>query len=101
LYASPEQLTNDKAIIDWRSDQFSLGVVFGFAGLGMHPFARLGDQPAQTVVRVERREGPAPEFIEAARNAGFPALPHMVGNWPVQRIRKPADLLQAWQRQGA
>jgi serine/threonine protein kinase len=101
LYASPEQLTNDKAIIDWRSDQFSLGVVFGFAGLGMHPFARPGDQPAQTVVRVERREGPSLEFIEAAKNAGLPALQQMVGNWPVQRIRKSIDLLQTWKRQGA
>jgi hypothetical protein len=66
----------------------------------MHPFARPGDQPAQTVVRVERREGPSAEFIAAAKRAGLTALPRMVGNWPVERIRKSADLLQAWRQQG-
>lgn len=96
LYASPEQLTNDKAIIGWRSDQFSLGVVLAYAGLGMHPFARPGDDPAKTVLRVEAREGPSAEFIEAAKKSGLPVLINMVGNWPVERIRKPADLLTAW-----
>jgi|ERR1700731_2156418 len=100
LYASPEQLTNDKPIIGWRSDQFSLGVVLGFAALGMHPFAQPGDQPAQTVVRVERKEGPSAEFIQAAKTAGLPVLVRMVGNWPVERIRKSHDLMQEWQRQG-
>lgn len=100
LYASPEQLTNDKVIIGWRSDQFSLGVVLAFAGLGMHPFARPGDDPARTVLRVEAREGPSAEFIEAAKKAGLPVLVQMVGNWPVERIRKPADLLKAWHGQG-
>jgi serine/threonine protein kinase len=100
LYASPEQLTNDKAIIGWRSDQFSLGVVLGFAGLGMHPFARSGDDPAKTVLRVEAREGPSAEFVEATKRAGLPVLIRMVGNWPVERIRKPADLFSAWNAQG-
>jgi serine/threonine protein kinase len=99
LYASPEQLTNDKAIIDWRSDQFSLGVVLAFSGLGVHPFARPGDDPAVTVVRVEAREGPSDEFIDAANKAGLPVLVKMVGNWPVERFRKPPDLLQAWTEQ--
>jgi hypothetical protein len=27
LFASPEQLNNEKALIDWRSDQFSIGVI--------------------------------------------------------------------------
>lgn len=96
LYASPEQLTNDKSIIGWRSDQFSLGVVLAFAGLGMHPFARPGDDPGRTVLRVEAREGPSAEFVEGAKKAGLPVLPRMIGNWPVERIRKPAELLKAW-----
>lgn len=100
LYASPEQLTNDKAIIGWRSDQFSLGVVLAFAGLGMHPFARPGDDPAKTVLRVEAREGPSAEFIELARKSGLPVLIQMVGNWPVERIKRPADLLKTWRSQG-
>jgi serine/threonine protein kinase len=99
LYASPEQLNNEKAIIGWRSDQFSLGVVLAFAGLGMHPFARSGDDPAQTVRRVEAREGPSTEFIEAATKAGLSVLVQMVQNWPVERIRKQTDLLKAWNDQ--
>jgi serine/threonine protein kinase len=99
LYASPEQLNNEKAIIGWRSDQFSLGVVLAFAGLGMHPFARSGDDPEQTVRRVEGREGPATEFIEAAKKAGLPVLVQMVQNWPVERFRKQRDLLKAWNDQ--
>lgn len=100
LYASPEQLNNDKAIIGWRSDQFSLGVVLAFAGLGMHPFAKPGDDPAKTVLKTEAREGPSTEFTEAAEKARLPILTKMVRNWPVERIRKPADLLKAWKAQG-
>jgi serine/threonine protein kinase len=99
LYASPEQLNNDKAIIGWRSDQFSLGVVLAFAGLRMHPFARPGDDPARTVRRVEAREGASTEFVDAATKARLPVLVRMVGNWPVGRFRKPMELLEAWENQ--
>jgi serine/threonine protein kinase len=99
LYASPEQLNNDKSIIAWRSDQFSLGVVLAFSGLGMHPFARRGDDPARVVHRVEVREGASPEFVDAAKRAGLPVLVKMVQNWPVERFRKPGELLSAWNDQ--
>lgn len=40
IYASPEQIQNHKLDIDWRSDQFSLGIVAGqlLCG-GQHPFS--------------------------------------------------------------
>lgn len=38
-YAAPEQLLNRKADIDWRADQFSLGIVFvQLLSAGSHPF---------------------------------------------------------------
>ena len=44
FFASPEQLNNDKHLIDWRSDQFSIGVVLGICLTGNHPY----QQPGQT-----------------------------------------------------
>jgi len=38
LYASPEQLVNNKSIIDHRSDFFSIGIVSLQLYLGFHPF---------------------------------------------------------------
>jgi len=38
IYASPEQLTNNKNIIDQRSDFFSLGIISLELFLGVHPF---------------------------------------------------------------
>jgi eukaryotic-like serine/threonine-protein kinase len=38
IYASPEQLTNNKNLIDSRSDYFSLGIIILELYLGVHPF---------------------------------------------------------------
>lgn len=38
FYASPEQLRNDKNIIDIRTDFFSLGIIISEIFLGFHPF---------------------------------------------------------------
>lgn len=38
IYASPEQLTNNKNIIDHRTDFFSLGIISFELFLGVHPF---------------------------------------------------------------
>ncbi len=38
LYAAPEQLNNDKAMIDWRTDQFALAVVLAYCMSGKHPY---------------------------------------------------------------
>ena len=100
LYAPPEQLRNDKALIDWRSDQFSLGVMLSYALFDFHPYESTSDSPVEIVTRVNQREGPAPQFIAAAHNAGLTALRKMVSAWPVERFRRPASLAQAWAEQG-
>lgn len=38
LYASPEQMRNDKHLIDMRTDFFALGIIAMELYLGMHPF---------------------------------------------------------------
>ncbi|MHB0971576.1 MAG: serine/threonine protein kinase [Thermoanaerobaculia bacterium] len=48
-FASPEQLNNEKQMIDWRADQFGLGVTFFYALTGRHPYQHDGDTPADVV----------------------------------------------------
>ncbi len=99
LYAPPEQLLNKKALIDWRSDQFSLGVVLSFAVLDFHPYGEPNDSPGEIVERVSQRIGPTSRFHEAAANVGLAALPQMVSAWPVNRFRRPEMLARAWAAQ--
>jgi serine/threonine protein kinase len=98
LYAPPEQLRNDKALIDWRADQFSVGVTLAFCGFGAHPYAMPGASPAETVQRVRDRQPVADAFRASAMGAGLPMLITMVQPWPVHRYRTPDDLGSAWAR---
>lgn len=99
FFASPEQLNNDKHLIGWRSDQFSLGVAFSFTCLGVHPFAEAADaSPWDAVSRIAARQVPSAAFIERTKQE-LPALAKMVSPWPVQRYRLPGDLALAWNTQ--
>lgn len=96
LYAPPEQLLNEKALIDWRADQFSLGVVLSFALIGVHPYYQEKDTMSMTIERVMRREGPTESFIKEMNHRGLPQLSKMSAPWPVQRFRIPSLLAQSW-----
>ena len=96
LYSTTEQLTNDKAGIDWRADQFALGIVLSIAGLGMHPYQASGEDPALAVQRVAARAAQVPEFIQRTRDQRLPVLTRMTAVWPIHRYRKPDFLLAAW-----
>jgi len=95
LYASPEQLVNDKNLIDWRSDQFSLGVTLSYAAIGVHPFAENASLE-HTVERVANRLPATDHFKKVANEHGLDALVKMVETWPVKRFARPAMLLAAW-----
>ena len=97
FFAPPEQLRNEKALIDWRSDQFSLGVVVALSALGFHPYQEDGASPAQTVERVAERSPHTSRFVDAATQVGMPFLIRMTAPWPVERFRTPDDLQSAWQ----
>ena len=98
-FASPEQLNNDKSMIDWRADQFSLAISVAMARFGIHPFAVAGDDLAATVGRVAARAGPTASFDVQAAAEGLGPLVRMVQPWPVQRFRVPNDLAGAWRNQ--
>jgi serine/threonine protein kinase len=98
-YAAPEQLNNDKELIDWRTDQFSLGVVLAVCTFDLHPYDT-GFPPA-TVERVAQRAPLSPEFRDRVRASGLPVLEKMVAPWPAGRYRTPQELISAWNSQAA
>lgn len=95
-YASPEQLNNQKEMIDWRSDQFSLGVVLAEILLEQHPFIGPRQQIGDAVFNVTERR-PLPEVtVQRLRDKGFGIISRMLDPWPVRRFRTPDELIQAW-----
>jgi serine/threonine protein kinase len=95
FFASPEQLTNDKALIDWRSDQFAVGVIASLLLTGRHPYQVDPTNPNAAVHAVSERRGPSPDFKAAMTQAGLPAIIKMVQPWPVLRFRDPDSVLAA------
>lgn len=95
FFSSPEQLTNDKHLIDWRSDQFAIGVIASLLLTGRHPYQVDPANPNAAVYAVSERRGPAPDFRTAMTEAGVPAIIQMVQPWPVQRFSSPDHALAA------
>ena len=98
LYAPPEQLQNQKELIDWRADQYSLGVLLSYCAFGFHPYEDEGALPEQIVERVNMRGEQTARFraAAAADRGGFLALIRMTEVWPVRRYRTPDNLVEAW-----
>lgn len=97
-YSAPEQLNNQKELIDWRTDQFSLGVTFSLCLFGLHPYHRNGDNLSDVVTRIIRREDCSSEFVQRCEENGLELLQKMVSPWSVGRFRKADQLKQAWNR---
>jgi len=95
-FAAPEQLNNDKHLIDWRTDQFSLGVMLTYAAFGVHPFECEGEAPDSTVARVANRGEHSRQFLELADGNGLLCLSEMTQVWPVWRYRLPQELAAVW-----
>jgi len=93
LYAAPEQLLNEKASIDWRTDQFGLALVLSQCLLGRHPFTPAQGSPLDAIAAVANRSPlPAPAQLELEQH-GFGFLTRCLSPWPVGRFRRPADLV--------
>jgi len=96
FYAAPEQLNNDKHLIGWRTDQFSLGVVLSICLMDRHPYADTGMTIPQTVAAVARRATCSVEFGHAVSSLGFATITKMVAPWPIQRYATPAQLIRSF-----
>lgn len=99
LFAPPEQLNNEKALINWRADQFSLGVLLSISAFGFHPFEESGDLPPEIVQHVATRRQSTVRFRAAAQTSRLAALIKMTDPWPIYRFRTASDLADAWRRQ--
>lgn len=95
LFAAPEQLHNDKLLIDWRTDQFDLALVLALAILGRHPFQPAGGGHREAILAVADRECLPPDVADALTKAGLPALRRALDPWPIGRYQTPADFVAA------
>lgn len=97
-YASPEQLNNDKNLIDWRTDQFSLGIVLSICFTGLHPFQEPGFTIDQTIDKVVKRDKCSSTFIARMQTLGLDAIPRMLEPWPHRRYQDSKILLEIFQK---
>jgi len=95
LYASPEQLNNDKALIDWRTDQFGLALVLAECVLGRAAFSTVGGSLHAAVFSVASRATLPEESRKQLEDAGFGCLVKALSPWPIQRFRRPREFLDA------
>lgn len=98
-YAAPEQLNNKKSMIDWRTDQFALGVVLCEARFKNHPYARPGEPIYATVEHVAALDRRLDAVLQNFNDVGLTCLDQMTRAWPVERFRLPDNLETAWNKQ--
>lgn len=96
LYAAPEQLNNEKELIDWRTDQFALGILLGITAFGIHPYNGKSSDPNEVVMNIMARAAINQEFIQKCKDIGFIPLVKMVNQWPIGRYRTSQELVKAW-----
>lgn len=97
-YSAPEQLNNEKHMINWRTDQFSLGIVIGICLTGIHPFSETGMPKGNTVAAVANRGLCSSDFAQRAIDLGFGFVVKMIDPWPHRRYQSPAELLEDTRR---
>ena len=96
MFSAPEQLNNEKQLIGWRTDQFSLGLVLGFCLTGRHPFRGSGMSDYDAICAVADRKPLSTEFVSAAHLHRLPQLLKTLAPWPIGRYSSPQRLLEAF-----
>lgn len=94
-YAAPEQLTNEKALIDWRTDQFDLAIVLAECLLGHHPFLEQGKNIHDAIVSVAARQEMPAANAQRLQALGFSSLIKALKPWPIARHRRPSDFIES------
>lgn len=89
FFAAPEQLNNDKDLIDWRTDQFSLGLSLGLLISGKHPFQKEGMNETEAITNVLNKKDCCPQFIQQLKELDFDGIGKMIKPWPIQRFQSP------------
>lgn len=97
LYSAPEQLNNNKAMINWRTDQFSLGLVLGICLNGYHPFQDDGMTDPEIVDNIGNWNPVPQRFTNDAISSNMTFLLKMLEPWPINRYNTPERLIQAIQ----
>jgi len=93
FFSSPEQLNNEKHLIDWKTDQFSLGVVIALCLTDKHPYG-IPEMSSQNIVsRVAERHGVQSWFKEKMENTDFNFVLKMLEPWPVRRYNNIDKML--------
>ena len=95
-YGAPEQLRNEKRLIDWRTDQFAIGTTLSYAFLGFHPYDAGSGDVIDTINNVARRGPISQRFLDQITEANLVMLAPMVAQYPAQRVRTPDALLSSW-----
>lgn len=94
-YASPEQLTNDKALIDWRTDQFDLAIVLAECLIGYHPFLEQGKTIHDAIVSVAAKQEMPTANAQRLQALGFGCLVKALKPWPIARYRRPSEFIES------
>ncbi len=92
-YSAPEQLNNQKELIDWRTDQFSLGIVIAECLTGMHPYQQEGQKPINAITSVAEKQNCTDEFTSKMSKLEFDWVIKMTNPWPHQRYLTPDELI--------
>jgi len=99
FFSAPEQLNNEKGLIDWRTDQFGLGVTLAIAYYGDHPYRAHGRETNDAVLnRVASKARVPTAFTKRCSDDRLDVLSRMIQPFPVQRFTRPSMLLDAWRK---
>ncbi len=85
IFSAPEQLNNDKHMIGWKTDQFSIGLILGLCLTGKHPY-QCGESTLHELIdRIANRQECCDEFKEIVVKMGYRGLLNMLSPWPIKR----------------
>lgn len=99
FYSAPEQLNNEKNLIDWRTDQFALGITLCEALLGVHPFE--SGSAIKTIEKIASKTECNNDIRKQLNDFGMAPIIKMLEPHPVKRYRRPDKMKQDWNLLGA